>query len=1264
MSLTICSINVRGIGDDAKRREMFNWLRAKKFSIYMIQEAHCTENKSHVWRVEWGYQAIFSSCTSARAGVGILFNNNFNLKLLKTFSDPEGRFLIIDIEVDERKITLANIYAPNEDNPCFFMKVYDHLLDFNCEEVIIGGDFNLVLDIEKDKNGGQPKTHNNSLKIVKNISEQLDLTDIWRTINPDIHRFTWRQKNPKIQCRLDFFLVSQSLVTNVNKADIKPGYKTDHSLIIIELGLNQNQRGRGFWKLNTSHLRELDYINEVRTSIEETKAEYQDTVNPALYWEMIKLKVREKSLEFASVRKKRLKRREIEIEQKMIELYKITENFKTTTDQKTDAEEKLELCKNELQKIIEHQTKGAIIRAKSRWYNEGEKNTKYFLTLEKRHYKQGTINRLKTKNGATVTSDKEILNQCETFYKDLYSSKINTGNPLNDKDFLDEENTIILTKEDQQTCEGELTANECLESLKCMDQNKTPGTDGLPAEFYKTFWLDISEPLINALNYSYNLGHLSVTQKRGIIKLIPKKDTELYYIQNWRPLSLLNTDYKIAAKSIANRIKRVLPKLINPDQTGFMKGRFIGENIRLIDSLITYTASKNIPGLLFFLDFEKAFDTLEWSFIRKVLIRYGFGESLINWVNIFYNNIESCILNNGWISNYFSPERGVRQGCPLSPYLFILSVEILADAIRKNTDITGISINNNQIKISQYADDTTLILNGSEKSLTTAIRIIEKFSKISGLRLNNEKTKALWIGSNAGKQIKLCPEQPFKWIQNKIKTLGVWLSINQEENIRLNYEEKLEKIKSCLNNWKLRRLTLLGKITVIKSLAASQLVYILAPLKTNQKAIEEIDRLFYDFLWSGRGDKIKRNTMIRDYSEGGLKMLDIASFNKALKIVWIKKYLDKENYSKWKIFVDLELQNKGGAIFLTGNLNKKDLDNYYVFNDPFIKEIIEIWSDVNYERQITSKQQLQSQSLWHNSLIRIANRPVCYKKWINKGITKVKQIMDTPTHFLTHSAFQIRYDINLCPIIYLGIVSSIKSLTRTLQLGNTTNTKKDGNLMEEIINSPKPCKKVYKQIIAQKSLAAKETQFKWQTDISSLTEDTHIDWKEAYLLPFEVTKSTKLIEFQFKLLHKRLSTNSYLYKIKIKNSESCTFCKTQKEDITHLFWYCECAASLWYQIEIMIKQLNIVSNNFNLDIVTALGLRKNKSKGKFILSFCFLVVRYHIWRCRANETIPTFKTFLSQLERFYQLECSENKSLKKDFEAILPFLNQQILCNI
>ena len=124
-------------------------------------------------------------------------------------------------------------------------------------------------------------------------------------------------------------------------------------------------------------------------------------------------------------------------------------------------------------------------------------------------------------------------------------------------------------------------------------------------------------------------------------------------------------------------------------------------------------------------------------------------------------------------------------------------------------------------------------------------------------------------------------------VQNKVKTLGLWLSIDPKLTFSINYEEKLQKIKNCLNTWELRRLTLLGKITVLKSLVVSQLVYILSPLKANQTAIEEINKLFYQFLWNGKRDKIKRNILINDYPNGGLRMLDIASFNKALKITWI-----------------------------------------------------------------------------------------------------------------------------------------------------------------------------------------------------------------------------------------------------------------------------------------------------------------------------------------------------------------------------------------
>ena len=308
-----------------------------------------------------------------------------------------------------------------------------------------------------------------------------------------------------------------------------------------------------------------------------------------------------------------------------------------------------------------------------------------------------------------INTDREILEEAQSFYCNLYSSCIVDETNEYDDLFFTEEKNIKLTEHEQKECDGLLTEAECFASLKTMKSNKTPGSDGLPAEFYKVFWKDISKYLLKALNTSYANGCLSVTQKRGLITLIPKKNRDAKLLKNWRPVTLLNCNYKIASKSIANRLKKFLPKLIDYDQTGFQKIGLLGENIRLIDSIITYAREKNLPGLLLFVDFEKAFDSLEWTFIEKTLAHFKFGPSLIAWIKLFYTDIASCVQNNGWASEFFSLNRGVRQGCPLSPYLFLLCVEVLGSTIRNDKQIKGIEVMNSECKISQYADDATLI---------------------------------------------------------------------------------------------------------------------------------------------------------------------------------------------------------------------------------------------------------------------------------------------------------------------------------------------------------------------------------------------------------------------------------------------------------------------------------------------------------------------------------------------------------------------------
>ena len=194
------------------------------------------------------------------------------------------------------------------------------------------------------------------------------------------------------------------------------------------------------------------------------------------------------------------------------------------------------------------------------------------------------------------------------------------------------------------------------------------------------------------------------------------------------------------SKVIATRIKNVLPNIIHHNQTGYVKDRYIGETVRSVFDVMDSTLKENVPGLLIFIDFQKAFSCLE---------AFNFGSDFIRWVKTFYKNIQSCVINNGLMSDYFTLERGVRQGDPLSPYIFVVAIdsESIAMAIRKNLAIRGIMIGNEETKILQYADDMTAVLSDIN-SAQALFDLREVFKKPSGLMINTTKTEGMWIGSS------------------------------------------------------------------------------------------------------------------------------------------------------------------------------------------------------------------------------------------------------------------------------------------------------------------------------------------------------------------------------------------------------------------------------------------------------------------------------------------------------------------------------------
>ena len=679
------------------------------------------------------------------------------------------------------------------------------------------------------------------------------------------------------------FLVSSDIESFVQSTDIGISYRSDHSPIHIELKFFNQSRGRGTWKFNNSLLQDDDFIKRVKSDINSVVQEYEcDSqvdldnsekefhISGQLLWEMIKMKIRGSAISVSSFKKKQRDKQEKELQDKLIKLNFEYNECINNNDYSIDSiKDEMEKTETELRILREKKVNGIITRAKAKWQAEGEKSTRYFCNLEKKHYLEKTIPKLILEDGVETTDQKAICNEQRCFYQKLYTSAKPILNESHSNLFFDNENPFIQkpSEEEVASCEGPITLQECLAALKNMKNFKSPGIDGFTVEFYKFFWNDIKYLLLKCLNEGLEAGKFSVSQRQGLITCIPKEGKPKYYMKNWRPITLLCVDLKIASACIANRIKPVLRNIISETQKGFLKGRYIGECTRIIFDLLDKLEEDDIPGLLVLIDFEKAFDTIEWSFIEKSLEFFGFGITFKRWIKAFYCDITSATIYNGHVSEFFNLERGVRQGDPLSPYLFILVLELLSAAINNDPDINGVKINDSEFLLSQYADDSSLLLDGNEKSLSQSLSIFDKFSQCAGLKVNLDKTEAIWIGSKTGSQEKLLPEKKLSWNYTwKFKLLGICFDLFQKDKTSINFTEKIQKVKNLLNTWYNRELTYIGEITVIKTLALPILVQIFTVLPNPPQYIfKEIQDILFKFLWDGKNDKIKRNVLINEF---------------------------------------------------------------------------------------------------------------------------------------------------------------------------------------------------------------------------------------------------------------------------------------------------------------------------------------------------------------------------------------------------------------
>ena len=1237
--ISIISCNAQGLGNTQKRRDVFHYLRQKNNSIYFLQDTHFTEKQEKYIRSEWGYECYFNSFNSQSRGVSILFNNNFDFKIKKEIKDKSGNFLILLMNTQDRDIALVNIYGPNVDNPQFYKDIKHCLSQLTYSGLIIGGDWNLVMDPNLDYHNYRNVNNVKSQEQVVEMMEELSLIDVWREINSDTLRYTWRRPNPFQQARLDFFLISENLLSEVKETDILVSYRSDHSMISLDFMFGKEEKRSNFWKFNASLLKDKKYVETINSTIKEVKGQYSALVydrenidripiedlvlniSDQLFLDTLIMEIRKKTIEFSSKKKKEDNKTELELEKEIKDI----ESKCNLTESDKDI---LTLKKDELINFRKKKIEGVMIRSKARWSADGEKVTKYFCNLEKRHYVSKSMYKLEKDNGDILYETDDMLNETKSFYEKLY--KCQPNNTEYCKEFFTE--TLPKLDEDSsKNLEGYITLEEASAALKSMTNGKSPGTDGMTVDFFKFFWKQIGGFVVRSINEGFETNKMSITQREGIIVCIPKGDKPREFIKNWRPISLLNVTYKIASSCIANRLKTVLPNLINYDQTGFVPGRYIGDNLRLIYDLMFHLNENNLPGLLVSIDFEKAFDSVNWDYMHMVLKKFGFGDDICRWISTFYNDIRSSVIVNGKASTFFDINRGCRQGDPISPYLFILCAEILAHRVRTENQIIGIDIAETETKISQFADDTTFMLKGDRKSYETLFNILEKFYHLSGLKLNYDKTSNVWLGSKKYTTVTYLDNYRMKWNPSKFKLLGLWFTNDLSSMVEINFTEKFNETIKLFQIWAKRTITPLGRIAILKSLILSKLTYLWLLLPNPpQQVTDEIQSYCYNFVWNNKKDKIKRSLEIHNIEEGGLGLPDISSQIKALKLTWLKKCLRESECSnaKWKNLLhktcpSISMLKEYGAKVLFRNTNP----------NPFWRDVFSSYVEFSNSIDDYTDKEILFEPIFFNEKFKIDNKILYFKNWAENNVYFVKDLINENGSFLTFQEFPEQTNIHTSFLYYFGCVSSIKKYIQQKDIkleDNTSNLKEQGKSYTIIETACRGAKIFYTYLIgkATKPKACNN----WEHILNR-----EINWKKIFQTTRKIS-DVKFKWFQLRINNRILVTNNILKEMNVINDNTCSFCNTVKDSIFHYLWDCDYVQSFWNRLLRYLKEhcnhctrleFNPCLILFNFDDNTIVDT---------VFVKILLTAKFFIYKCRIQKRLPDVDNFLLYLKEIYTID--------------------------
>lgn len=895
-NVTISTFNVGGLKKrPSKILDLFE--KVKTFDICIFQETHFYSVSDLLFFnqiFEAKYKIFHSLAKSHSSGICILFSNWITVDLSMQIFEIPGRCLAFKFPIHNEYFILCGVYTPAQKNgrDRFFTELLEKLrgvTDFS--NIILSGDFNFVENpsIDRYPESNRRQFIEPGFRSFLEIKQAFSLEDVFRNSNPLGKIFTF-VSHFKTMSRIDRCYVSVNLLeTCVDcKSVIIPDFQ--HRLFISYFRFGEfNKFGPSYWKMNTLNLEKEDLIivlNNILGTFR-VKSQHIDGEAFIIMYEMLKIDISEACKRYAIEVSRHKKSVKTQMERDINFLLRKTSLFPENYALKDE----LALKVSNLRNFHSEEIRSRLHKTHYHSFLQGQHTLASAKRSQKLSNAEKIFHSLLSINGCELFNLDDIIPEMRQQFSQLFSKgKIDNlardymlGTPKN----LDYLNFSIL--------EGEIKEQEIECVINELKTNKSPGIDGFPSEFFKKFKSHLCPILYKLFNVIYKYGKLPSSMYFGVITQIFKGKGNRNSRENWRPITLLNVDYKILTKVLFNRLKIIAKDIIDVDQTCSIPGRDIRQGIFTIFSVIDKVNYYSENGIVMSVDQKAAFDMVEWEYLWKTLAYFGIPPCFIKWIKMIYleNHVKSTVAVNGFLSEFFMIGRGLRQGCPLSPLLYIFVAESLANKIRDDSNICGIKLGNFCVKLSNYADDINFMLS-DYNSVRHIFDTFEIFRRASGATVNNEKTQILLLGN-----FKKPPKGLEKFIVQHIKIYGVYFNYKGFD-VKKSFESSESKIRHLLSLTAHSEFSLESKSIFMNTFFLSKFFYCALFMTPTEDLFDLTNKAVTRFLWyPSRKPKIKSVIAHRSRKDGGVGLPNLKMKILAFRLMFLIKI---NNYSSTKAF--------------------------------------------------------------------------------------------------------------------------------------------------------------------------------------------------------------------------------------------------------------------------------------------------------------------------------------------------------------------------